>query len=361
MRILHRMVVRSFVPVFVAAVAFFVLVIQLMDLFANLWRYFAHEAMLAEIGRIALLYVPKCVSYSIPVALMFSISYSLGTMYAHNELIAVFGSGVSLFVITLPFVAISLLFSVGGFFFEDNVVIPTFKMKNELYAEVVKQTVSYSNSNVTVISGDYSTLYQIDYYNDSKQTLTGVLVLLRGDDNRFQERIDAQWGQWSGKHWTLHECRVFRWDAESASLTEASEKILEATYLREEPFLFRKQSRNIEEMGFEDSYRWVNSLRNAGVPDKYRAALTEYYQKFSMALTPLIVAMISSSLGSAFKKNILLMCLLSSLVITVVYYVAQMVAVLLAKNGYIPPVVGAWTAFALFLIVGLSMFRTART
>ena len=62
-----------------------------------------------------------------------------------------------------------------------------------------------------------------------------------------------------------------------------------------------------------------------------------------------------------FKKNILLMSLLTSLIISVLYYVAQMMAVLMAKLGLFTPLMGAWTAFILFQIAALWLFRMART
>jgi lipopolysaccharide export system permease protein len=108
-----------------------------------------------------------------------------------------------------------------------------------------------------------------------------------------------------------------------------------------------------------ESQRYVAAIRKAGLP--FREALTDYYRKYSFASTPLIVALIASSLGSTFKKNILLMSLLSALVISVVYYVSQMVSAILSKNGYIPPLAGAWSPFSLFLVLGFMLFRTART
>jgi lipopolysaccharide export system permease protein len=95
--------------------------------------------------------------------------------------------------------------------------------------------------------------------------------------------------------------------------------------------------------------------------DTWRAALTDYYRKYSFAGTLFIVALIAGSLGSTFRKNILLMSLLASLVISVAFYVAQMVTAILAKSGLINPFTGAWAPFALFLLVGFMLFRTART
>ena len=57
---------------------------------------------------------------------------------------------------------------------------------------------------------------------------------------------------------------------------------------------------------------WLKSLRRAGLP--YRETLTQYYTRYFFALSPLIVALIASGVGSRFKRNILLMNLLAALV-----------------------------------------------
>ena len=359
MRLLYRMVIRQFLPLFILAIVFFVLLLQLIDVFGSIWRYFAHDVGLGEIGWIALLYMPKCISYALPVSYLFGISYSLGLFYANNELFAIFGSGVSLQRLVAPFLALGIILSVAAFFFEDSVVIPTFRMKNDAYAAAVKQTESLSQSNVTVTSPDQRVVYQADYYNDAERRLSGVTVVVRDSDMMLAQRIDAQWGEWESTHWVFHDCRVFTWDPGTATLSNQKTAIWDSSLLAEPPDTFRKLSRNVEEMDTAESRRYVAAIRKAGLP--FRDALTDYYRKFSFASTPLIVALIASSLGSTFKKNILLMSLLAALIISVVYYVSQMLAAILSKNGYIPPLAGAWSPFSLFLVLGFMLFRTART
>ncbi|HVO37462.1 MAG TPA: LptF/LptG family permease [Spirochaetia bacterium] len=359
MRILYRMLLRQFLPLFIMAVLFFMLLLQLIDVFGSIWRYFAHAVTLGEVGWIALLYVPKCVSFALPVSYLFAISYTLGLFYGNNELFAIFGSGVSLHRLVLPFIVLGTALSVGAFFFEDAVVIPTFKMKNDAYAAAVKQAVSLSQSNVTVTSPDQRVVYQADYYNDAERKLSGVTVVIRDPEMGFAQRIDAPWAEWKDGRWLLHDARVFTWTASAKNLADIKQVTFDSPLLAEPPDTFRKLSRNIEEMSRSESERYVAAIRKAGLP--FREALTDYYRKFSFAATPLIVALIASSLGSTFRKNILLMSLLSALVISVVFYVAQMVAAILSKNGYIPPLAGAWTPFSLFLVLGFMLFRTART
>ncbi|MFP4362428.1 MAG: LptF/LptG family permease [Spirochaetia bacterium] len=359
MKTLHSLAVKQFIPIFIGAILFFVLILQLVDIFANLWRYLNLETPIIDIARIALYYTPKCISYAIPTSLLFAIAYTMGTFYANSELIMVFGSGIPLHQFISPFIIIGFLLSVGGFFFEEYVVIDTFRMKNQLSSEILRQSTSYSNSNVTIKSGDNRVIYHADYYNDSAQTLSGVTFIELGEDWEFVRRVDADWAQWNEDIWELQSARIFMWNEDRSYIEEEAASHFSDDTFSAPPSRFRRVDRNVDELNYIDAYEYIDSLRRAGL--QYRAPLTEYYRRFSFALTPLIVALLSSAIGGRFKKNILLMSLLFSLVLSVIYYVTQMITVLMAKLDYMPPLLGAWGAFFFFLIIAFFLFRTART
>jgi len=359
MRLLRGMLLKQFLPILLVALLFFVLLLQLIDVFGSIWRYFAHNVGVREVSWIALLYLPKCISFALPVSFLFAISYTLGISYANNELFAIFGSGISLHRLVVPFLALGVILSVGAFFFDDQIVIPTFQMKNDAYAQAVKQVTSLSQSNITVTSPDQRVVYIADYYNDAQKRLTGLTVVVRDPKMNFYSRADAQWAEWVVSRWVLHACTTFTWDAGARLLSSETRDTYDSSLLSEPPDTFRKLARSIAEMNRSESQRYVALIRKAGLP--YREVLTDYYRKYSFAFTPLIVAFIASSLGSTFRKNILLMSLLSALVISVAFYVSQMVAAILSKNGFIPPLAGAWSPFTVFLSLGFLLFRTART
>ena len=359
MKTLYGMVLTTFILVFLVSLLFFVLVVQLLDLFANLWRYLAHETSLQEILSIAYYYLPKCLSYAIPPGLLFSAAFTLGVLHKNNELIAILGSGISLFRLVLPFVLLGMALSVFGFFFEQYVVIDSFIRKKQMFRTAVRQEISYSNTNITVISEDTFTIYQVNYYNDKKQTLTDLMILERGENNGFRARIDADWAEWNGRHWILHNSRRYIWEEDKQTVVLQQSALYEATELTEAPGTFRKTTRDVEEMRGAEARQWIDKLKRAGLP--YRGALTEYYTKFFFAASPFIVVLIATGMGGRFKRNVLLMNLLTALLVSVIYYVLQMVSVILAKNGLIPPLAGAGLSFVLFLAVGALALRTART
>ena len=50
---------KKFIPLFVGALAFFSLVLVLVDLLMNLWNYISNQVPGAMVGKIMLLYLPK--------------------------------------------------------------------------------------------------------------------------------------------------------------------------------------------------------------------------------------------------------------------------------------------------------------
>jgi len=357
MKTLNIMLLKLLIPTFIVFLSFFILVFQLIDVFTNIWRYINNEVSLANIGYIALLYMPKCISYSLPVAFLFAISFSLGSLYDNNEMLAVFGSGINLYKFVLPLIILGLILSVGAFIFEDKVVIYTLREKNETFRRVLNLTENYSRNNVTIISADNKIIYNANFYDDQNELISGLSILERDENNNPRLRIDALTAKWNGTNWVLRNCDVYTFTEDGAEKTTYSE--YDELRFRERPEFFRKITRNVDEMEYVDAKEYIESIKNAGI--EYSEPLSEYYKKFSFSFICLIVALISSSVGSYIKKNVVLISLLISLGIVVIYYVFQLMTMAMARTGNIYPVLGAWSPFVVFLFVGFMLFKYART
>lgn len=359
MKTLWLLIVRQFLPVFLLALVFFILILELVDLFTNLWNYLNNDASLTLIALVQVYYLPKCLSYALPIALLFSVSFTLGTMYSNNELIAVFGSGVSLARIVIPIILFGVVASVFSYYFEENVVIQTYQEKSTLTQDILQRRTSFSNANVTVLARDGDIIYHADFYNDTTRTLSGLIILKRGADGSFVERIDASQADWANGMWQMHGVRLIRWNADHTFLVQESLTTYSEADLNEPPGTFKRTVHNVNEMRAPEARKWIESLKKAGLP--FRSELTDYYDRFTFAATPFIVTFISGAIGGRFRKNVLLMSLLLSLILSVIYYVTQMMSVLFAKLGYISPLAGASAGVFLFLFAGTWLFRIART
>jgi lipopolysaccharide export system permease protein len=349
---------KSFLPTYVVAIALFGLLLELIDLFANLWRYLALDAPALSIITVMLYYLPTAISNTMPISVLFATAFSLGRLYADNELTIVFGSGISLTEFLAPLILAGIILSVASFAFDDAVVLPTIRAKNSLSRELLHQGISLSNPDVAVISKDGTIVYRADYYDDAGKSLTGVTLLEREPSGAPIARTEAATARWDGSKWVFSKVRRFE-RAPDGSWKDSTYGSWTKENLNEEPSAFRRQNRDLRELSVSELSDYVSFLRRAGLP--YAEALAERHKRFAFALTPLVVVLIAGALGGRFRKNVLLMSLLSSLLAATGYYVAQMISMLLAKTGIIQPWAGAWSPLIIFALAGGVLFRVART
>ena len=354
---LHLMLLRGFVPVVLMALGFFVSILQLIDLFDNLTSYIDRGVPFAQVFSVQMLYLPKSLHFALPMSLLFAVAFTLGTLYSRNELIAVFGSGVSLGSFVVPVVLSGLLLSAGSFLFEEHLVIDSLYRKRALEQELLNISASRSSSNVTRLGAAARQLYHADFYNDDTSTLSGVTFVERDETGRIDRIVSARTASWDGTHWEVQSARFFeRADDAFVERFAGRETLVD---FRLAPDAFRRSGRDIGEMRLAEAAAWIESQRASGLP--YRQDLTKYHERFSFALTPFIVVLIATAFGGRFRKNILLMSLLVSLCVAVVYYVTQMVTGLLAYSGLISPILGAWAGVLLFIAIGVGLMRLSRT
>jgi lipopolysaccharide export system permease protein len=353
--ILDRYLVRQFVPIFIVATAMFMMLLSLIDLFAHLVRYLNYEVPFLQIMKINLFYMPKSFSYALPISLLFASAYTLGDLYARNELTSVFSSGIPFWRFSLPLVFIGILASVFSFFFDDNVVIPTLRVKNELSRHFLHQQAAESNSDIVIKAKDGQIIYSVDYYDYRAQVLNGISIVEQDSQGNFVSLVRSQRAAWTGEYWDLVNPIMYYWE----------NGVIRPRYLppmdiyREEPDMFRRHAVKAEELPAMQVRLLVNDLKIAGLP--FIVAQAEFYHRFSFATASLIVMILSISMGGRFRKNILLMSLLASLSAAVVFYVIEMITMMMAKLGYIPTIIGAWFPVVIFIILGLLLLRGAKT
>jgi lipopolysaccharide export system permease protein len=358
MTILDRWIFTNFIRSFLTALLFFVVMLLMVEIFSDLTRYIQSEVPLPVILEIIIFYIPKAVLWSIPIAALFGMSFSLGAIHSNNELIAVFGSGVPLFRFVLSCIIFSVLLSGFSIFFEDNFVIDTLKYQSDLKSRALGVGLDLSDDKVTRLSADFRQVYFADYFDNDNLTLNSLLIIERNEDFKIVQSIYARLARWEEDIWRLEQVSIYK--------PNESEELVEVEYLRSlerellEPSAFRKTVQNIEEMRIDEAREYVQNIRQSGIIE-YRNALTDYYTRWSYPFVSFIVIFISCSIGGRLKKNVLLLSLAISLGLAVVYYITQFVLTLASKNGTIPPLLGAWGAFLLFSFLGVWLFKKART
>ncbi|MDR0449960.1 MAG: LptF/LptG family permease [Treponema sp.] len=353
--LLDRYLVKQFFPIFAVAISMFVLLLSLIDLFTNIWRYISYEVPLREILRVSLFYIPKSISYAMPISLLFAAAYTLGDLYARNELTSIFSSGIPFWRFSMPLLVIGLFASTFAFFFDDMVVIPTLRIKNNLSRLYLHQHRTEDNSDIVIKTRNGATIYSVDYYDHVAQVLNGISIVEQNEKGEFVSQIRAPRASWTGEYWLLSNPIIYEYEGDLLR----ARPLEETDIYREHPDIFRRSAVEVEDLPFREARFLVQDLKNAGLP--FIRALSDYYHRFSFPTASLVVMVLSISMGGRFRKNILLMSLLASLSSSVVFYVMEMITMMMARLGYIPPIAGAWFPVGSFIIIGLILLQSAKT
>jgi len=353
--ILDKYLLRQFLPIFLVAISMFVFLLLLIDLFANLVRYLNNEVQLSVILKITLYYIPKCIAYALPISLLFAAAYTLGDLFAKNELTSIFSSGIPFFRFCMSLVIVGFTASIFSFFLDDKIVIPTLKVKNDLSRRALKQHVTEKNSDVVIKTRNGRLIYSVDFYDHENQILNGISIVEIDENGGFVLQIRSPSAEWKETYWELRNALVYQYEGEILKVRPLPHD----TSYNEHPDIFRRNAVNVEELTARDAGLLVQDLRAAGLP--YNHVQANYYHRYSFAVTSLIVMILSISMGGRFRKNILLMSLFTSLAVAVVYYIAEMLSMMMAESNYIHPFVGAWFPILIFIVLGLLLIRGAKT
>jgi lipopolysaccharide export system permease protein len=359
MKQLTRLVLANFLPVFIGSLTFFAFLIDASDLLFNIVRYIEREVAFEQILRVQLLYLPTSITFALPVALLFSVSFSMGTLYANNELIAVFASGISLKRFITPLVVLGVLFSIFLFAFQDRFAIPMLAQKEELSAELLRnRPANLNRSNISIQSRAGRVVYDAAFYDDGRKQLDDVQLIIRNANNSIEKQIHADWAVWNGESWEFRRLTLIQ-RLEDGSMQISQLDSWTDPVANLQPSAFQNQYGDIDAMRLREAGEYLDYLQDGGFP--YRKELTRYHERFSFSLTPLIVILLSAGIGGSYRKNILAMSLLVSLGLSVVYYSIQMLSGLFATLGIIDSIAGAWAGTLLTGLAAAYIVSRAKT
>ncbi len=350
---------KKVIPLFLGAMFFFALVLNLVDLFMNIANYLQNNCTAKDMMMVMAYYIPKTIWYAVPVAILFSTSYALSEMYAANEIQALLASGVSLFRFTVPLLIVSLVMAYGLFVFENKCVVQTFEKKTVLQNTLLQKTKNENNNDVIVLSENGRIIYSAARYIENQKKLRTCYFVFRGEERELLAIIYCKQAIWNAERgvWELEEPVQYEPVDGTIKVTKVNQELVNS--LTESYEIFRKTNVDVQSVSASDAKVYIEHLKKAGLP--YNEELSEYYKKFAFPFIVFIVVFLSIGLTGKTRKNVLLISLASCILASVLFYVTMMVTMILAKHGYISAFSGAWSPVIFFTVVSVVLLRYART
>ena len=352
--VLTRYTLSSVIKVGLATATLAALMLVGVDLFSNLDTYISYNVSFGQAFMVSLLYFPEALLLAVGPSFLFSVTYFLSMLSSNNEMICVLNSGVSLRRVVVPCLVLAVVLSGFYFLFNEKVAISASNLKDSRYKALTSSSSSLDNSDIALSDMQDGYMIYAGQFVDETATLYNVsyVEILDGSSSELSSfrRVDAYRAQYdsSTEIWTLYDC--YEYLPSDSTVQVLYHDSLEIPRMRLEPQLFRNLSSEISKMSLNLAHAYVLRMKSLN-PDEYARLGTEYYKRIFSCLTPLVMIIIACSMNYRFKKNVLFFSLICSICVAVVYFVVQMVTIMLSDQGVIAPYLGTLIPFAVVLVL----------
>lgn len=338
MKLIDRYIIRSIALVASITLLLCTLMLLSVDLFANLDSYLTRNIPYPVIAKLTLLYAPEAVLFALGPSLLFSASFFLSQLQANNEMICLLGSGHSYKRIVIPILLLGIVFSALQFGFSEYVHIPLSKEREAQEDALFGLRSTYDNRNITLRDPEGTYVVHARQYSEKEKRLAQVMLVLIDEKGSLQSRIDAPWAYWEEEKglWRLEQAREQAIDESSMLVNQTDNPALYVDAFTLHPSYFRNLSNDIKTMELRTAYHYLARIADLD-PNRYPELATDFAKRILDSLTPLVMLFIACAISYKYKKNVLLFSIITSLGLAVIYYVVQMVTLIMAKQAVIGP------------------------
>jgi lipopolysaccharide export system permease protein len=350
MKILDRYILKDFVTVLVFALVAFISIFVIVDFVEQLDDFISQDVPKIVILRYYLYQLPFIIVLTLPVAMLLSSLFSIGTLSRRNELTAMKAAGLSLFRILMPLFALSVVISVGAFIFGEFVV-PVSSVKMNLIRDdyLEKRREGWRKKIHDVYMRDdqdrHITMRSFDAVKNEGRTVS----IQKYDGETLVSRLDVEKMCWEDSTWVLYEGAEHVFYPDSVHFRKFDKQVLKNENLM--PADFSKVLKKTEEMSYTELNDFIEQVkRNGGRPEQW---LVDLYLKISIPFANFIIVLFGAPLSSIKRRGGAATGFGISLAICFIYFGIVKTAQTMGHSGYLSPVMAAWIGNIIFAIAGL--------
>ncbi len=355
---LSRYLLREFVGLLAPIVAGFVLLYVLVDLFDRLDVLLKNQATLGQSVRYFIFKVPLVVTQTVPPAVLTAIILTLGTLSRRNEIIALRASGVSLGQMALPLIAAAAVISLVVLVWSETVVpYSTRRFERINNVEIRKREVKGLLSDREIWYHGADGFYNIDYIDAQRATVFGLTVYRTDGAMRLQTITQIASARWIDGHWTTSGASVRTVTPDGAIAAEVLPP--ERVVIRESLADFLEVHHEPEELSYRDLRRRIKQLTRKGIDAS--SYFVDLQMKLAVPFTVFVLACVAVPLAGRVRRHPSVAATLGiGILVGFGYWVLLALTRSLGQAGALPPMVAAWAANGIYLLLGCGLFLTRR-
>jgi LPS export ABC transporter permease LptG/LPS export ABC transporter permease LptF len=357
-RILDEYVVREFLGMFLLVLTGFVLLMLVFTFFDLIGDILRNHIPLTTVGDYLVNLTPDMLYQIAPLAVLIAALVTFGVLNRNSEIIAMKATGISLYRLVIPVVAISAMLSISLFLF-DQYYLPLANRKQEALRNTIKgrppQTVAHPEHNWIFGQprpGEPGRIFYYQFFDPDRQEFANLSVF-EFDPSTFSitrhifaNRVfrDANAETWRFQNGWVRDL--------TGADTVAFREFRQTTFseIHEDPGYFTKENLQSQEMNFGQLDNYIRDLRQSGFDTmRLRVAL---WHKLAYPLIAVVMAVLAIPFALSMGRRGSLTAIAVAIAVALAYFVVNGTFEAMGNVNYLPAALAAWSSDILFALVG---------
>lgn len=359
-RILDRYVARRYMSVAVLSFVGLLTLYYIGTLIDKSERLFKGEATMAMLAEYFYLSTPQFIAYVAPMATLVAVLATIGGLMRSGELVVMRACGVSLYRMAVPLVALSLIWC-GALFLLDDRVLAHANRQAEALEDQIKGTPNHTTNpvaNSNWLADRSGRIYHYSLFDVEHQSLYGLSIFdPMADYSRLESHTRIPKATYEGGAWRAEDGWTQTFPEPLRTVRTAFSR---ETLALEPPEHFSGMHNNESDlMTYGDLRAHITEMTASGISPV--GARVELAQRLAFPFVALIMTVIGVPFGVTTGRRGALYGVGLALVLGAGYWMVDTFFVAIGHAGLMPPVLAAWAANALFMVLAIYSMLTVRT
>lgn len=352
MKLLNIYIAKKFTNTFIFSVVGLSLIFIIVNLFEQLDKFIDRNVPFYVITSYYIYGLPSILKLLIPIATLLATLFSIGTMANNNEITAMKSGTLSLYKLFVPLIFIALLITLMQLYFSTHLAPFSNIKKSEIEKEHLGGLVISTYISNLFIRDNPSRNIIITEYNSQQKNGYGMQIFDFTTDQgvRLYNTIYANTFHWDSTNgnWILNGLTIKTLKNYALSVNQSELDTMKFSF---DADALSKISKPTEQMTIFELYDFLKFKQNGG--EDIEKELTDFYGILAFPFANFIVLLFGIPFASVKQRGGMAVQIGAALIVSVIYLVFTKVGQTLGYATGFSPLLSAWLANGVFLLIGL--------
>ena len=356
MRILDRLVLASFLKLFVLFVLCAPLLFVLADATEKLDDYL-NKDIPGNLVALSYAYAyPQFVFWALAIAALLATVFTIFPMTVHREIIAAKAGGISFYRLVAPILVAGGVIALLGLPFAD--LVPRANRRAAVIRGEAESSLAFKNDFVYLTDAGVSLTARTLTLADRQ--IVGLTLQSYSEDpavpSRYIRADRAEWDPEGG--WTLWNGLVREIGADGTVMSSRFES-RPAPEIPETPAELLESPRDVDDLTNAELTRFAERLNRSG--GDVGEVLTKRAQRLAIPMAAFVIVLFGAPLATSSKRGGTAYGIGISLATTITYVMLFRITGAFGAVGKLDPTVAAWIPNVIFLVLGIVLMLRVRS